>query len=565
MLIYHTKGTHEVVKGKEYDYISPLPITKLLNGLTAEVRWYKNNVEIHGTDIVSNECTHTLQGKAFAVFAITLNSMGVSNRGTTTIYEVYNVGYFLDRDGNEKMTTTGNGINLPSENGYTFLGYYTGENGSGVKYIDSNGKLTSDASSTNYRTSGTLYAKWKLPNPIAITSSQSWSEAFSTSAKTKVITAATNAQGAVTYAINSQPSGNYFSISGTTLTKKANTPVGTYSVVIRATAAGNANYNSGFKDITMTVTVTKATNPIAVTASQSWSEAFATSAKTKAITAATNAQGAVTYAINSQPSGNYFTISGTTLTKKASTPVGTYSVVIRATAAGNSNYNSGSKDITMTVTVTRASINFPTCTSKPYDGTKQTLWAASNGANGYTNNALTGVFVGTYSVTLTPTSNYQWSSGSNVTSGRSLSCSITGVNRWECYYEKSAGNIVSCDGNPKNTSLTSQRWVYYNTSGTRVQSGWVQTGDSSLNPDSNSKKDWYYFSGGYAYLGWYQDPSDNCWYYLSTFDSPPNPNGSVDAAALTNISDIEINGNKYSFSASGRCYKGNGCLASCNH
>ena len=76
----------------------------------------------------------------------------------------------------------------------------------------------------------------------------------------------------------------------------------------------------------MTVTVGKAANPIAVTASQSWSPTFSTSAQTKSITAAANAQGTVTYSIKSQPSGNYFTISGTTLTMKASTPAGSYTV-----------------------------------------------------------------------------------------------------------------------------------------------------------------------------------------------------------------------------------------------
>ncbi len=109
------------------------------------------------------------------------------------------------------------------------------------------------------------------------------------------------------------------------------------------------------------MTVSKATNPISVTASQTWSEAYATSAKTKTITAATNNQGAVTYAIQSQKDKNgtavsYFTLSGTTLTRAASTPVNKsdYTVVIRATAAGNSNYNSGYKDITVTVTVSKA-------------------------------------------------------------------------------------------------------------------------------------------------------------------------------------------------------------------
>ena len=42
----------------------------------------------------------------------------------------------------------------------------------------------------------------------------------------------------------------------------------------------------------------------------------------------------------------------------ANTEVGTYTVVITASAAGNTNYKSGSKDITMTVTVGKLTVNF---------------------------------------------------------------------------------------------------------------------------------------------------------------------------------------------------------------
>jgi uncharacterized repeat protein (TIGR02543 family) len=139
-------------------------------------------------------------------------------------------------------------------------------------------------------------------------------------------------------------------------TKPTASIVGSWKVYVQV--KGDSNHNTkdcGYK----TVTINKATNPIAVTASQSWSSTFSTSAQTKAITAATSAQGSVTYAIQSQKNSSgtavsQFTISGTTLTKKASTNAGTYTVVIRATAAGNDYYNSGYKDITMTVTVGKA-------------------------------------------------------------------------------------------------------------------------------------------------------------------------------------------------------------------
>jgi hypothetical protein len=57
---------------------------------------------------------------------------------------------------------------------------------------------------------------------------------------------------------------------------------------VQATFAATSNYNEVVA--TDNFTIAKAANPISVTASQSWSEAFATTAKTKTITAATNNQ-----------------------------------------------------------------------------------------------------------------------------------------------------------------------------------------------------------------------------------------------------------------------------------
>ena len=278
---------------------------------------------------------------------------------------------------------------------------------------------------------------WKSANPIAVTATQSWSPTFSTSSQDKAFTAATSAQGAVTYSIQSQKKGSTtvssFSIptsSTATLRMAASTGAGTYTVVIRSSAAGNNNYIAGYKDITMTVTVAKATNPIAATTSQSWSPTFSTSSQDKAFTAATSAQGAVTYSIQSQKKGSTTvssfsipTSSTATLRMAASTGAGTYTVVIRASAAGNDNYSSGYKDITMTVTVGRAGVAFPTCTSVYYNGSSQTLFAAHTSGT-YTNSAISGTNAGTYKGNLTPTANYQWSSGSNVTSARELSCVI---------------------------------------------------------------------------------------------------------------------------------------------
>ena len=137
------------------------------------------------------------------------------------------------------------------------------------------------------------------------------------------------------------------------------------------------------REIPFTCTIGKATNPIAVTASQSWSTTFGTSAQDKSFTAATSAQGAVTYAIQSQKNSGGTAVSSFTiptsstalLRMAASTAVGTYTVVIRATAAGNGNYNSGYKDITMTVTVGKADPTCPTLSNntKTYDGSAYSI------------------------------------------------------------------------------------------------------------------------------------------------------------------------------------------------
>ena len=312
----------------------------------------------------------------------------------------------------------------------------------------------------------------KAANPISVTANQSMSLNTSSSAQNKTFTAAANTEGTVTYSVKSQKKGStnvsYFSI-GTSSTNKltvaANTPVGTYTVIITVTAAGNTNYKSGSKDITLTitinnvvpgkqndtisitpktytydgnnktatftttsgltpivtyysdnkctivatpknagtyyaiaetsgnnnynpasldcamaVTINQANNPISVTSSQSWSPAYSTSAQNKTFTAATNAEGNVTYSIKSQKKGstnvtNFSIGTNTTnkLTMAANTEVGTYTVVITATATGNTNYKSGSKDITMTVTVGKLAdtINV-TAKEYTYDGNNKT-------------------------------------------------------------------------------------------------------------------------------------------------------------------------------------------------
>ncbi len=169
-------------------------------------------------------------------------------------------------------------------------------------------------------------------------------------------------------------------VAGTKYTIAKRTDAGSVTVYYKATKAG-------YKDVTgsVTLTINKANNPIAVTTPQTWNTSYSTSEQKKSITAATNAQGNVTYNIQSQKTGsttvNSFALSGTTLTMAGSTGVGTYTVVIRATAAGNGNYNSGYKDITMTVTVGKATLGVPGNLAVAADG--KVTWNTVTGATGY--------------------------------------------------------------------------------------------------------------------------------------------------------------------------------------
>ena len=98
-------------------------------------------------------------------YTITLNNQNANTAGTTTIYEKYGTGYYLTNNNgtlSNQMTTSANGITIPTKDHYVFKGYYTEVNGGGTKYIDENGKLTSNASTSYFTSNGSLYAYWEI-------------------------------------------------------------------------------------------------------------------------------------------------------------------------------------------------------------------------------------------------------------------------------------------------------------------------------------------------------------------------------------------------------------------
>ncbi len=112
-------------------------------------------------------------------------------------------------------------------------------------------------------------------------------------------------------------------------------------------------------------------------------------------------------------------------------------------------------------------IEFPNCPDKTYTGASQTLYEAHT-TGGYTNSALTGTTVKSYTVDLTPMTNYQWSSGSNVTSARTLTCNIvksdttTTLNAITKMYTGSAQEVsgASAKLSSNNSTITNAKFAY---------------------------------------------------------------------------------------------------------
>lgn len=153
----------------------------------------------------------------------------------------------------------------------------------------------------------------------------------------------------VTATIKNQYGSNNWTIN---LSNHEHTDAGTYTVT--AASLNTTNYVLPSPAPTTTMTINKIDSPITVS-NGTWGIQCSASAQTKTLAQTANTVGTVTYAIKSQPTGNYFSIrSGTTLVAAASTPASQYTVVITATDAGNNNYNAVSKDFNMVVTVSHA-------------------------------------------------------------------------------------------------------------------------------------------------------------------------------------------------------------------
>ncbi len=99
------------------------------------------------------------------LYTVSLNGNGATSGGTGSIYCSYGNAFYKDASYAQKMTTSANGISVPSRTGYFFDGFYNAQNG-GTQMITANGFLTSAANTSASASNVTWYAHW---TPITYT------------------------------------------------------------------------------------------------------------------------------------------------------------------------------------------------------------------------------------------------------------------------------------------------------------------------------------------------------------------------------------------------------------
>ena len=149
------------------------------------------------------------------------------------------------------------------------------------------------------------------------------------------------------------------------------------NVIITDVTDNTYKYNQGyvyrFGNGNNTVTANYNANPLTFN-DKTITKTYSTSSQSDTINSASNGTGTYTYSITSGNDNSYFSLSGTTLNIKASTPVGTYKLTVQA-----KDSNSGAtKDATITVTINKAT---PTITVSP---TSLALTMGTNGSFTYT-------------------------------------------------------------------------------------------------------------------------------------------------------------------------------------
>ncbi len=186
----------------------------------------------------------------------------------------------------------------------------------------------------------TLYAAWTA-NELTF-SAQELNVTYSTSAQTTTFTGASNGTGSYTYSITAGNTGSYFTISGTTITVKASTPVHTYNLTVHVVDNGSGKT----KDATITIIVKKAAGSISY-ATKTITKTYGDAAFTNALTKV--GDGTVTY---SSSATGVATVDGTGKV----TIKGAGTTTITATVADGTSYTYATKTATYTLKVNKKTL-----------------------------------------------------------------------------------------------------------------------------------------------------------------------------------------------------------------
>ena len=259
-------------------------------------------------------------------YTITLDKQDGSG-GTDYIYEVYDNGYYLNNDGTNEMTTSTNGITIPSRTSYNFEGYYTGTNGSGTQYIDASGNITNNALNNYFSDSGTLYAKW-VPDTVTVNLENA---KFSDNTTSKTLSSGTQVE--ITAVLPSDYTES--SYTGNSACSTSSDVGNTYYQVHHSYSVSSWNvsnstsqsimYTVPSSDVTVTATISDTTSEVnkyecqSVGASYSNGYYYCNSGDTRSGSTCTKNLGAAKYTC---PDGG--TVSGSTCTKTSAASSCTY-------------------------------------------------------------------------------------------------------------------------------------------------------------------------------------------------------------------------------------------------
>lgn len=225
---------------------------------------------LNGTIYTFGEGAATLTANYTAnTYTITLDNKSATTAGTTSIYEKYDAGIYLDSALKNAMTTTANPITKPSKSTYTisynanntgvnvsnasftpsFNGYYTATSG-GTQMINNSGYITSNLTNTRYTANSTWYAQWNHNYTLSSISKPGYTCSWNTksdgtgtkynSGATVSITANTTYYAVCTpnkYKVKFEPNGG--TSSATEMDVTYDSPYGTLPTVTRSASKVN--------------------------------------------------------------------------------------------------------------------------------------------------------------------------------------------------------------------------------------------------------------------------------------------------------------------------------------